>query len=657
MSGHAGTPAHQGAAVILRDVRITDYRSVEDSGVVPIDIDVTCLVGKNESGKTAFLQALHLLNPLNPIRGKGTYDEVMDYPSRKSSAYKKTRETSPATVVKACFELEDSEAAEVRAELGPDAMRDLSVMVEAGYSTTKTYTAHDDEAAIVKHLAAGLEVPSTDRKAIDASKTVTALRAALDAVAEPTSAVTALSERLGSWRDGSLGKYLIDQYWHRWLPVFFYFDDYSTMHGRVSLPHIKQREAGNTLEESEKTFLALLATVDADLSDFETQNFERLTRELEGAANGITDQVFQYWTQNQDLNLEIRVSNADPDDEPPLNQGPIVNVRIYNPRHRVSVPFDERSRGFVWFFSFFAYSSDIKEQDGRRTILLLDEPGLALHATAQGDFLRFIDNELAQTHQVLYTTHSPFLVKPDRFDRVRTVQDVDGKGTQISADVFRTDSETVFPLQTALGYELAQTLFVGPDCLLVEGPSDLLYLQVMGQACEGAGLTGLDPRWVVTPVGGADKLGTFVSLLGANQLNIAALIDANPKDRQRIAALQTNGHLKGRALIQLSEFTSTDEADIEDLLDPAFYLSLVNAAYSSDLPKPIKVGDLKSKAPRITARIEQHFRDNGIANGKLNHYRPAAHLLREQVALIHKINQGTLQRYDTLFKRLNNLLD
>ena len=122
------------------------------------------------------------------------------------------------------------------------------------------------------------------------------------------------------------------------------------------------------------------------------------------------------------------------------------------------------------------------------------------------------------------------------------MQDVDGKGTQVSADIFHTDSETVFPLQTALGYELAQTLFVGPDCLLVEGPSDLLYLQVLSQACESAGLTGLESRWVVTPVGGADKLGTFVSLLGANQLNVATLVDANPKDRQRIAALQDNGH-------------------------------------------------------------------------------------------------------------------
>ena len=643
--------------MLLKDVRIQDYRSVEDSGVVPIDIDVTCLVGKNESGKTAFLQALHLLNPLNPIKGKTRYDEVMDYPSRKSSAYKKTRETDPATVVTAVFDLEGNEQAAVREEFGPDCLTGTTVTVKAGYYGNRTFSAGIDIAAAIKHLTAAIEVPSAELKPIQAATTVAALKAALGAVTEPTAAVTALLARIAGWRKESLTLHLIDAYWEPWLPVFFYFDDYSTMRGRVSLPHIKAKEKAGTLEESEKTFLALLATVDADLADFETANFERLTRELEGAANGITDKVFEYWTQNKELRLEIRVSSADPADEPPLDQGPIVNVRIYNPRHRVSVPFDERSRGFVWFFSFFAYFSDIEQQDGRRTVLLLDEPGLALHATAQGDFLRFIDGELAPTHQVLYSTHSPFLVKPDRFDRVRTVQDVDGKGTQVSADVFRTDSETVFPLQTALGYELAQTLFVGPDCLLVEGPSDMLYLQILSQATEAAGLAGLDPRWVVTPVGGADKLGTFVSLLGANQLNVAALIDSNPKDKQRIAALQANGHLKGRALIELSEVTGTDEADIEDILDPAFYLALVNAAYKVDLPKPLKPGDLKSKAPRITARIEQHLRDNDIANGKLNHYRPAAHLLREQTDLVPKIDKDTLQRAEALFKRLNSLLD
>ena len=241
--------------MLLKDVRITDYRSVEDSGVVPLDGEVTCMVGKNESGKTAFLQALHLLNPLNPIKGKKTYDEVMDYPSRKSSAYKKVRATSPATVVRATFELEEHEAAAVREELGALALKELTVTVEAGYGPTKTYSAQYDEAAVVKHLASALEVPSAERRVIDAAQTVSALSEALAAVAEPTAAVTDLAAGLSKWREGSLGKYLVDRFWHRWLPVFFYFDDYSTMRGRVSMPFIKSREATSALEESEKTFL------------------------------------------------------------------------------------------------------------------------------------------------------------------------------------------------------------------------------------------------------------------------------------------------------------------------------------------------------------------------------------------------------------------
>lgn len=149
--------------MLLKDVQIRDYRSVEDSGVVPIEIDVTCLVGKNESGKTAFLQALHLLNPLNPIKGKTAYDEVMDYPSRKSSAYKKTRDNNPATVVTAVFELEESEQAAVRDEFGADCLTGHTVTVEAGYYGRKTFSAEVDTTAALKHLTADLEVRDCPR--------------------------------------------------------------------------------------------------------------------------------------------------------------------------------------------------------------------------------------------------------------------------------------------------------------------------------------------------------------------------------------------------------------------------------------------------------------------------------------------------------------
>jgi predicted ATPase len=642
--------------VRLVKARIQNYRSIEDSGEIDFENDVTCMVGKNESGKTAVLQALHLLNPLNPIKGKKTYDEVMDYPSRHSSAYKRSKaKDGPAGVLTATFRLDDDEFAEVERELGVGVLKRRELVVKKGYAAGATYDLPSDEAVAVAHKIASLDLPSGDEVEARKSKTFADLLVFMNDLVEPNSAVRELIAEIGAWRDQRFTLHLIDRHLSPRLPRFFYFDDYNVMKGDVSIPNLREKQTNNTLTPADQTFLSLLATVNADLDDLENNSYEALMRELEGAANGITDDVMKFWSQNKDLEVFIDVSPADPNDEPPLNQGPVVHVRIRNQRHRVTVPFDERSRGFVWFFSFFAFFSDIEADENRSTIILLDEPGLNLHATAQGDFLRFIQNRLAdeQGHQVIYSTHSPFLIDANRIDRVRTVQDVDNKGTKVSSEVFMTDSETLFPLQGALGYDLAQTLFVGPNCLLVEGPSDLLYLQLLSQACEAKGRTTLDDRWTLTPVGGADKLSTFVSLIGANQLNIAVLMDSNSKDKARVAALQQNGRLESNALVLVSEAAGQADADTEDLFTDSFYLDLINGAYKSR----IKVGDLSAKGGRIVARVEKHFMEHNIAGGTLNHYKPSAYFLREQVSLLPRLSDTTLDKASALFDRINALID
>ena len=640
----------------LKSVRIQNYRSIDDSGVVPIE-EVTCLVGKNESGKTAFLHALHLLNPLNPIRGKVKFDDVMDFPSRRFSSYRKTKDTSPADVVTAVFELTDTELKIIEEDLGVGVLKSREITVAKGYDGRRRYRSSYSAEKAIGHLMAPIEAPAADKEAAQAATTIDELMTALTAISDPHESVTDLIARLESWHDLSLGVYLVDKYLDQWLPRFFYFSDYSTMHGRVSLPDIKAKEAAGHLEEADRTFLSLMRTVDAELTDFEEGDFEALTRELEGAANGITRDAFTYWRQNPGLRVTIQMSAGNPTDEPPLNRGPIVNLRIYNPRHSVTVPFDERSRGFVWFFSFYAYFSNIDEDPQRSTILLLDEPGLSLHATAQGDVLSFIENKLAPKHQVIYTTHSPFLIDPKRIDRVRTVSDTEDRGTVITADGYKTDIETMFPLQTAISYELARAFVTGPHCLLVGWPSDLVFLQLLNQACQDAGLATLDPRWIVTPVGGADKVSAFASLVGSAKLNVAVLIDGNSRDQQRIKSLPDNGYFLPKALIQLSDFAPGKEADVEDLLDPATYCAILSGAYAGALPRgEIKPSDLKSRLPRITARAELLFRDNDIAGGRLDRYKVAAYFLRQQAELLPRLSASALDRTARMFERVNSCL-
>jgi predicted ATP-dependent endonuclease of OLD family len=268
--------------------------------------------------------------------------------------------------------------------------------------------------------------------------------------------------------------------------------------------------------------------------------------------------------------------------------------------------------------------------------------------------LRFIDKRLAGDYQVVYTTHSPFMIEPRHLDRVRAVEDIDGEGTRVSDQVFRSSPDTVFPLQAALGYELAQTLFVAPDNLLVEGPADMVYLTLFDEAVREAGGEGLDERWVIVPVGGIDKIATFVTLLGGNQLNTSVLIDVSAKDQQRIDNLRKNGHLGRNSLVHIGEITGANEADIEDLFDAGFYLQLVNGAYADKLAKRLTLKGLP-QGPRIAKRVERYFADNDL--GRFSHHLPAAHFQSAQAKLLPKLSENTLERAGELFKRINETLE
>ncbi|MFF7893884.1 ATP-dependent endonuclease [Streptomyces sp. NPDC007907] len=637
----------------LIKARITDYRSIEDSSIFDVENDVTCFVGKNESGKTTLLQALFRLNPVEPA----SFDEVVDFPARKTRDRKKLPADQKIPVVQATFRFDDTEIKTIEEDLGPKALRNPEFEVVIGYrDDEETFELHYNEAAVVDHLRSALDLPAAAAQAIGGANTIEDLLDALDALDELPSEASALADRIRGWRDCDLGSYLIDKYAAPLMPKFVYFADYDTMPGKVSLPELIRRRDSGDLKRGERALLSLLDMAGVSPEDFQDSGqHERLIRELENAGNVISEEVFDYWSQNKELEVQLKVLTPETGAQPPFNEGPILQVRVFNTRHKASVPFDDRSRGFVWFFSFLAYFNELEDARTTDLILLLDEPGLSLHGRAQADLLRLIDERLAPKHQVLYTTHSPFMVDPDHIQRVRTVIDLERGGAKVSSEIFKADEDTVFPLLTAMGIEMTQTLFVGEHVLLLEGPSDLIYLDVLTEIAEANGSTGLDPRWVKTPIGGSGKLSTFVTLLGANKLNVAVLVDSSTKDVGAIQRLRDNGQLAKNGLVEISEFTSAADADVEDLFDRDFYLELVNRAYTAELTTPITAADLNAKDPRVVRQIEAEFKKRNIT-ARFNHYKPAAVLLREQATLTPLINPATIARADQLFTRLNSLI-
>ncbi len=624
----------------LKSFQIWNYKNIDDSNEIIVDQNVTCFVGKNEAGKTALLQALYRLNPVD----NAEYDEVKDYPRKRLREYQRNvkagREQS-AKVITATFELENNDIAAIIEEFGECVAPGTILTISKKYDGSMLIGLDIDEQKWVKHYTSTSTLSGTSAQKAKATKSLESLISALQECDED-----AVAQQYLTYLNSISGKGISIEVWKKCLedrvPKIFFFDDYRIMKGRAALDQID-----SSADEGIRTLKDLLDL--AGITARELQNnadYEHHKANLEAIANEITDDVFHYWKQNPSLEVEFDVHRS-----PGNNQPGEFHVRIKNNKHRVTVPFDERSRGFVWFFSFLTAFKKLSE-DNEQMIILLDEPGLNLHASAQSDLLRFVEDILAPDHQVIYTTHSPFMVDAHRFKRVRTVEDIDNEGVKVSSECLSVDANTVFPLQAALGYSLAQTLFLGPNCLLVEGPSDLLYLQTMSAILSSEEREVLSDKWVITPVGGADKLATFVSLIGANELNVCVLMDISKKDEQRVDNLIRNHFLDRNKIIQLNEFVDEKEADIEDLFTEEEYLSLVGSAYP-DIKDKLS-SDVLDKSPRIVKRIEKYFSSNA-PDTRFNHFAPSRAGLTDLGATL-EVSEETINRFEQLFKRINEQL-
>jgi predicted ATP-dependent endonuclease of OLD family len=616
--------------VILKSFRVTDYKSVTDSTPVAVDAHVTALVGKNESGKTAALQALYRLNPLSTGHQED-FEPLYDFPRSRWAAEKGS--AAEKTPIEATFELSDDEMQAVQAAVGDGVLKSKEFTVERKYGGGTLWTFALNERARIDAL---IEEHGAKPGVADGAETIPQLRGKLKAQAQkaaPTQQLFEAIEKMEVWRE-------VWNVVHKTMPQFLYFDEYSVLPGTINIAEIRDADP-SSLDAPLRTALSLLRLAGTKPGEFTEEDYEARRAELEAASSAITREVFEYWSQNKDLRVFFDVDFKLREGQPRTRE-PQLKIRIDNSRHHVTLDFDERSAGFVWFFSFLAAFSEYRDSD-QPLILLLDEPGLGLHASAQGDLLRYIDEKLAPARQVIYSTHSPFMIDPTALERSRTVEDTLEEGTKISDDVLSSSSETLYPLQAALGYDLAQSLFVAPDNLVVEGPSDLVYLTAASDRLRELDRVHLDPRWVIVPVGGVDKIPTFLALLNAH-LNVAAVIDGKAGGNQRINSLINKGVIEQNKVLPLAQVLGTAEADIEDFFNEDFYLQLLNESGVAKVDK----GDLDSGS-RLVRRIEDHL---GQA---YSHYAPARYLLGKE-SLIQGLDDATLDRFEKLFGQINGLL-
>jgi len=642
----------------LTHAQVTNFRSVDDSTEFSLG-DVTCLVGKNESGKTTILQAIE---KLNPVAGKGrSYSKLKDYPRRHWSDYDDRHPDGEARVLSTRWSLEPADVAAVEAVLGKGVVTSNDFSVTKDYEgVASTWIVPVNEAKATQNLAAEASVGSQEGQPISA---LTDLHALLKGLGERSAQQEAVLKKINDFRDQNILLAAIDILSKR-MPKFLYFSSYSLMNGDISIEKIVEDRAKKEPVEGDELFAQFLEYSGTSLEDLrDSTQFEELRARIEAASNKITEKVFEYWSQNQYLAVEVSVDTGRSGDPAPYNKGTVVRARIRNQLHKVTVPFSDRSTGFVWFFSFLVAFAQVKKRHGN-VIILLDEPGHGLHGRAQADLLRFIAEKLQPQHQVIYTTHSPFMVPADNLAAVRIVEDRieerSGRppvvhGTKVSEEFLSRDNDTIFPLQAALGYEITQTLFVGKNTVLLEGPSDILYLQAASAALKARKVTGLDPKWTLCPSGGVDKIWPFVSLFLGQKLNIAVLTDFSQTIKKNLDKLKGSKLLDENRILAATDFVSKQEADIEDFFEPAIWASIVNSAYGLKGKNCLTAKMFEDEPDkRVLEVTEQHFKLLPEAIPMFDHFTPAAWLIQHPEILepTDSTVSTTLDRFQKIFDRL-----
>jgi len=312
------------------------------------------------------------------------------------------------------------------------------------------------------------------------------------------------------------------------------------------------------------------------------------------------------------------------------------------------VELEERSLGLQYFFSFYLLFLVEAEEMHRDCILLLDEPGLHLHGTAQKKLISFLE-KISVKNQTLYTTHSPFMIDGSHLERSRAVYETP-EGTQVSSDVWPKDKDTLFPLQAALGYSVCQSLFLSRKQVMVEGPTDYVLFSVLNLRLKEKG-TALDDDIILIPMGGTSNLGPLASMLIGHDIQIAILLDSDPAGIGAMKKLRKSLAEIDSRCIMITEFTTdTDAKEMEDLIPQGYYLDAVRRAYPE-----IKL-DFNAEEKKIVNIVDRLCKFFGRGNlGKFEKWRPIQQIVHDLNAESGTVPKELFEIAENVFAKLNTI--
>lgn len=617
--------------IALKTATIHKYKSIETEQSIDLNPDITVLVGLNESGKTSILEALAKSNYFEEDPAF-KFNLSHDYPRREKKKIDKAGITPEA--VTSLFSISPVLQQQLDDDLGAGVFSQGEFSTRAEYDNVEAWLdVRTDMQAFVQaqSLRLGLDETTTQAlaqlRSLEELQTLQAQNSAVD-----LSSLEKYFSNTWAWVQDPISEYVARCWLAPHLPKFLYYDEFYSLPSRISIESLQNQ---SLTQEAQKTAKALFELADINLDEIlNADNFEDFKAELEATEVIISEEMFRYWTTNTNLEIKFDIdkkTKIDSNGQLQVSEH-VLDIRVRNNRTRMSLPLKNRSKGFNWFFSFLVWFKKIQEHSHDNYILLLDEPGLNLHASAQADLLAFIEH-LAQDYPIIYTTHSPFMLNQAAMDRVRTVVETD-TGTRILPLAKETDVKTLFPLQASMAYSLCQHLFARKErYILVETVAELVYLQSFSSYLQAQGQTGLAADVVIMPVGGLAALGRFNALLNNAHAYVGLFSD-----------MPNFQPFTSRFLTYQNLILAVNGASLEDVFTKAEFVKLLHQAYPQY--KTLKATQFKDNKIPLLQQI--------AVQAEIDRLQVAQAFAQQGQRLI--LSKKTLEYVQVLFKKIAEIL-
>ena len=608
----------------LTKFRVTNFRSVSDSGWIDVD-DVTALIGVNESGKSNLLLALWKLNPAN----EGEIHPTSDYPKTQFADIRDEPERYPFIVAE--FDA-DAFAAQLAKKAGisphdadkvlvtrffdgdyrvefpnhqPETTAEHEWLVEkltgyanqiaSGKELKRENGLKDRLESRLREIADGL--PSNSKVEEDQ---LTLIRDTVNELVPDTPAprsaivplvqqlVDELAERIDqitadppSERDSVVAAVLSN------MPAFVYYTHYGNLDTEIYLPHVVENLQREDLGAKElakartlrvlfsfvrleaQEVLALGLDPGGTLTDEQAEEVGEKKRErsilLQSASATLTDKFRAWWRQG-DYRFRFEAD------------GNHFRIWVADDRRPTEVELEGRSSGLQWFLSFYLVFLVESKETHSGAVLLLDEPGMSLHPHAQRDLSAFFGS-LSRTNQILYTSHSPFLVDPDRLECARKVYVANDGSTKATSDLRHSEGRdeqagAAYAVHSALNLSVGESILVGCRPVLVEGASDQHYLTAMKSLLVASGRIKPSRELVFVPSGGAKNIRVIASIVaGRDGSPPTVFLDSDGPGRNTANVLKSDNGLYAEhadRVLSVGDFVDAvkENAEVEDLLPP-----------------------------------------------------------------------------------------